>query len=336
MTQTFAVFSAGTWGVTLACLLRKKDYNVQIWEYDLRVVEHLCKTRVPAKLPHLKVPEDILITNNLDEALEGAFHWVIAAPSHGVRALAANLAKSYARQAPGSITVCTKGIEPDSGLTMTQVIASELGEGSSRLAVALSGPSHAEEVSSDMPTTIVAAAADPTLAERVQQLFNAPRFRVYTSPDILGVQLGGALKNVIAIAAGVCDGMGFGDNTRAALITRGLAEITRLGVCMGAQRETFAGLAGIGDLVVTATSHLSRNRNFGELLGQGVPAEEARARIGMEVEGIYAARSASQLAQRYRVELPISREVQAILYESKSPAAAVDDLLARDLKPEIY
>jgi len=219
---------------------------------------------------------------------------------------------------------------------MSQVVESELDGLSEGGVTALSGPSHAEEVCRDVPTTIVAASDHDGRTERVQALFNTPRFRVYTSRDRLGVELGGALKNVIAIASGVCDGMGFGDNTRAALITRGLAEITRLGARMGARAETFAGLTGMGDLIVTATSRHSRNRKFGELLGQGVAAGEARQRIGMEVEGIYAARSASQLAERHGVEMPISREVHAILYESKAPAHAVRDLLSRDLKPELY
>jgi len=334
--QTVAVLGGGTWGVTLACLLHDKGERVRLWEYDAAVVAQLVATRVPAKLPHLAIPAEIEITNNLERAVEGARHWVIVVPSHGVRALAERLADAARRRAPETIALGTKGIEPDTGLTMTAVVSSAIGEAVAGRVAALSGPSHAEEVSRQAPTTVVAAAADEVLAQRVQALFNTTRFRVYTVTDALGVELGAALKNVIAIAAGVCDGLGFGDNSRAALLTRGLAEITRLGVKMGARPETFAGLAGLGDLIVTAGSRHSRNRNFGELLGQGVGADEARAQIGMEVEGVYAARSARQLAQRHHVEMPISREVYAILYESKAVKDAVHDLLSRDPKPEIW
>ena len=334
--EQVCVFGGGTWGATLAWMLRRKGLGVRLWEFSLDVVAALRGARVPAKLPHLRLQDDIEITHDLAEACAGAAHWVIVVPSHGVRALARALKPLLSSAPPQTITLCAKGIEPETGLTLTQVAAAELGEPAGARIVALSGPSHAEEVSREMPTTVVSAAMDAALARRVQELFATPVFRVYTSPDTLGVELGGALKNVIAIAAGVCDGMGFGDNTRAALITRGLAEMTRLGVRMGARAETFAGLAGLGDLVVTATSHHSRNRNFGELLGRGVPADEARRRIGMEVEGVYAARSARLLSQRHGVEMPISAEAYAILYESKPAAEAVKALLSRDPKPEVY
>jgi glycerol-3-phosphate dehydrogenase (NAD(P)+) len=334
---TVAVFGAGTWGATLACLLRAKGAAVALWEFAPAVVEALARTRRPAKLPYLELPADVLVTGDLDAApLREARHWVVAVPSHGVRALAARLAPRWKASPPETIAVCAKGIEPDTGLTMGRVIESELGPGGRGRVAALSGPSHAEEVARHLPTTIVAASEDAALARRVQELFNTPRFRVYTNDDPLGVELGGALKNVVAIAAGVCDGMGLGDNARAALLTRGLAEMTRLGAKMGARAETFAGLTGMGDLIATATSRHSRNRNFGELLGRGMKAEEARAQIGMEVEGVYAARSARRLAEREKVEMPIAAEVHAILYENKTPAQAVQDLLSRDPKPEVY
>lgn len=335
-TESFTVFGAGTWGATLACLLAGKGAAVKVWEFAPEVVEQINATRSPAKLPHLKMPDDMLVTNDIVEAIDGSDHWVVVTPSHGVRALGKRLADAFATSRPETIVVCAKGIESETGLTMTQVMDAGLGGGASQWLVALSGPSHAEEVSRGMPTTVVAAAETKGVAERAQGLFNTPRFRVYTGGDVLGVELGAALKNVIAIAAGACDGMGFGDNTRAALVTRGLAEMTRLGVQMGARRETFSGLAGMGDLIVTAGSRHSRNHNFGELLGQGVSADAARQSIGMEVEGVYAARSAHELAARHDVSMPIAAEVYAILYEAKSTSDAMRSLLARDPKPEIW
>lgn len=332
-----AVFGGGTWGSTLAWLLRaRRGAQVRLWEFDPEVAARLRQTRSPAKLPHLSLPAEILVTHDLGEAADGARHWVVVVPSHGVRAWAQNLAPRFAASPPESITVCTKGIDAETGRTMTQLAAGALGDGAADRLVALSGPSHAEEVSREMPTTVVAAGEDAGRAETVQEIFNAPRFRVYTGTDVLGVELGAALKNVIAIASGICDGMGFGDNSRAALITRGLAEITRLGVRMGAQARTFAGLTGMGDLIVTAGSRHSRNRNFGEYLATGLTPEEARAKVGMEVEGVYAARAARELAVRYETDMPISSEVYAILYEDKAPEQAVQDLLSRDPKPEVY
>ncbi len=332
--ENVTIFGAGTWGITLACLLWDKGHSVKVWEYEPSVVDAIRATRRPLKLPDLVVPDEMPVTNDLNEATNGSRHWIFVVPSRGVRPLAKNLKKAFKDAPPATVVLCAKGIESDSGYTMSQIAESVF---TCRGPIAaLSGPSHAEEVSKGMPTTIVAAARDEGVALQVQDLFNTERFRVYTSDDLLGIELGGALKNVIAIASGICDGLGFGDNSRAALITRGLAEITRLGVQIGARMETFAGLAGMGDLIVTATSHHSRNRNFGELLGRGVDADAARAQIGMEVEGIWAARSAQRLAERFKVDMPISRQVYEILYNSKPPASAVRDLLSRDPKPEIY
>jgi len=353
-----AILGAGTWGCTLATLLYEKGFPVKIWDISSGLLEHLDKTRIPPKLPNLRLPAGLVIEKDLRRIVKDAAYLVITVPSHAVRDLCASLrsvAKAMvqpsqplrrSRQrrrletgeslAHEKFVLCSKGIEQGTLLTLSGVMEEVLGEGARPGICCLSGPSHAEEVSRKMPTSIVAAAYKPELAHEVQALFHTDFFRVYIHDDVLGVQLGGALKNVIAIAAGVCDGLGFGDNTKAALLTRGLAEMIRLGVAMGAKQETFSGLSGVGDLIVTATSRHSRNRNFGELIAKGRNVEEALNEIGMVVEGVKTASSVAALAEKYHVAMPISVEVYRVLYEGKKPKDALRDLMGRSPKPEIY
>ena len=342
-----AVLGAGTWGCTLAALLYEKGFPVKIWDISPSLLEHLEKTRIPPKLPNLQLPAGLVIEKDLHRTVKDATYLVIAVPSHAVRDLCTSL-RSVAEDmehrqlemgesfAHGKFVLCSKGIEQGTLLTLSGVMEEVLGEETRQDICCLSGPSHAEEVSRKMPTSIVAAAYKPDLAHEVQTLFHADFFRVYVHDDVLGVQLGGAVKNVIAIAAGVCDGLGFGDNTKAALLTRGLAEMIRLGIAMGAKRETFSGLSGVGDLIVTATSRHSRNRNFGELIAKGRSVEDALDEIGMVVEGVKTASSVATLAEKYHVEMPISVEVYRVLYEGKRPKDGVRDLMGRSPKPEIY
>jgi glycerol-3-phosphate dehydrogenase (NAD(P)+) len=270
-----------------------------------------------------------LVTLDTASALRGAELVVLAVPSHGMRPICEQL-KPFLPSGVPLISVA-KGIENETGARMSEVIGEVLG--TDRIIV-LSGPSHAEEVARGIPTAVVVAAKDPALATTAQKIFMNERFRIYTHDDVIGVELGGALKNIIAIAAGACDGIGFGDNTKAALCTRGLAEITRLGVALGARRETFFGLSGVGDLIVTAFSRHSRNRGFGERLGRGEPPQQIAASTQMVAEGVRTAKSAWQVARRLRVEVPITSQVYAILYEGKATKQAVRDLMTREAKPE--
>ena len=330
------VLGAGTWGCTLATLLYEKGFPVKIWDISSGLLEHLDKTRIPPKLPNLRLPAGLVIEKDLLRTVKDAAYLVITVPSHAVRDLCASLLETGESLAHGKFVLCSKGIEQGTLLTLSGVMEEVLGEEARPGICCLSGPSHAEEVSRKMPTSIVAAAYKPELALEVQTLFHTDFFRVYIHDDVFGVQLGGAVKNVIAIAAGVCDGLGFGDNTKAALLTRGLAEMIRLGVAMGAKQETFSGLSGVGDLIVTATSRHSRNRNFGELIAKGRSVEEALNEIGMVVEGVKTASSVATLAEKYHVAMPISVEVYRVLYEGKKPKDALRDLMRRSPKPEIY
>jgi glycerol-3-phosphate dehydrogenase (NAD(P)+) len=327
----------GTWGITLACLLAKNGHVVRLWEFDAAVVEYLRNHRGHPKLPGLEVPRDMFITSGLGEALDAAGHppdaILCAVPAAHVRLTCRDLAKQgYAGQL---FVIASKGIEQDTHALMHDVAGQELGPASEGKIGVLSGPSHAEEVSRDIPTAVTATAPDMTIAERIRDLFMAPRFRVYTQTDLIGVELAAGLKNIIAIACGISDGLGFGDNSKAALITRGLSEIVRLGVKMGARQDTFYGLAGIGDLVVTCTSRHSRNRNFGEHLGKGLSAAEALKAVGQVVEGYYTARAAVGLARQHQVDMPISQGVAAVLFEGLRPADAVAALMMRGPKSEV-
>ncbi len=325
-----AVLGAGSWGTTLANLLARKGEEVILWAYEPDVVEAINASHVnPVFLPDSPLAPALRATGDASGAVQGADLIVSVAPSHALRSVLRRVRDAVP---VGTIIVsATKGLETDTLALMSDVIAAELPQ--ARLAV-LSGPSFAREVYQDRPTAVVASSVDPAVAEVVQAAFATPRFRVYSNADVVGVELGGALKNVIAIAAGVLDGMGLGNNARAALLTRGLAEITRLGVAHGADALTFAGLAGMGDLILTATGDLSRNRQLGIALAKGETYEAYRARHRTVAEGANAAQAASALGQQLGVELPISTEVAAILFEGQSPAEAVRNLMERTLKAE--
>lgn len=321
------VLGAGAWGTALARLLQQGPNRVTLWGHLPDSVDQIARTRRNERfLPGIELPRELILHKNLITAVADAECVVLAVPSQPFRAVAENL-----RDFTGTIVSVTKGIEYNTGLTMCGVLAEAAPQSSS---AALSGPSFASEVARDIPTAIVAASERPDTAAFVQTLFNRPSFRVYTSTDLLGVELGGALKNVIAIAAGIGDGLGFGDNSKAALLTRAIVEIRRLGLACGAQSETFTGLSGLGDLMVTCFSKLSRNRGFGERAGRGEKAAAIAASTPAVAEGYPTARAAYQLARKHGVSTPIVDEVYAMLYEGKDVAQAVRDLMSRDLKPE--
>jgi glycerol-3-phosphate dehydrogenase (NAD(P)+) len=321
------VLGAGAWGTALAKLLCESRQQVTLWGHDPRHLEDIGRDGCNARhLPGVKLPSDWRLEPNLQRAVERPECVVVAVPSKAIREVGRCLAAQR-----GLIISTTKGIEPDTGLTMCGVLHENAPQ--ARL-VALSGPSLAMEVSRGVPSAIVAASREPTAAQVAQRLFHRPAFRVYTSSDLSGVELGGALKNVVAIAAGVGDGLGFGDNSKAALITRGIAEIRRLGVTCGAQAETFSGLSGLGDLAVTCFSRLSRNRGLGERLGRGEDLKQILASMVSVAEGYPNALSAWQLARKLDVSTPIIDEVHAILYQGKPPAQALQDLTRREPKAE--
>jgi glycerol-3-phosphate dehydrogenase (NAD(P)+) len=324
------VLGAGSWGTTLADLLARKGHEVRLWAYEAEVVDSINRAHVN-ELFLAGRPLDPRLVACADpfEAVEGAPLVLSAAPSHVVRAVTAPLEPGVGRDAV--IVSATKGIEAP-GLCLPHEVLAETLPG--RPVVALSGPSFATEVHEGQPTAVVAAAADPRVAGVVQEAFSTPRFRVYSNDDLVGVELCGALKNVIAIAAGILEGLGLGNNPRAALITRGLAEMTRLGLAMGAKPMTFAGLAGMGDLILTATGGLSRNRSLGVALAKGERLADYTATHRTVAEGVNTARSATGLAARHGVELPITAQVAAILFDGKEPRRAVADLMERTLKAE--
>jgi glycerol-3-phosphate dehydrogenase (NAD(P)+) len=322
-----SVLGAGAWGTALARLLHQPGSQVTLWGHLPAYIEEIRRTgRNEQFLPGVELPKDLDLETDLKKAMVGAEFIVVAVPSQPFREVTSQL-----QDFCGTVVSVTKGIEYDTGLTMCGVLAQTSPK--ARLA-ALSGPSFAIEVARDIPTAIVAASTDPATAARVQSLFSRPSFRVYTSHDVLGVELGGALKNVIAIAAGVADGLGFGDNAKAALVTRAIVEIRRLGVACGAQSETFTGLSGLGDLMVTCFSKLSRNRGFGERAGRGEKPKDIAASTAAVAEGYPTARSAYQLARTHGVSTPVIDAVYAMLYQGKNVAEAVRDLMSRDLKAE--
>ena len=324
------VLGAGSWGTALSVLLSDNGHQVTTWSIDENEVKMLNEKREhETKLPGVKLPDQLVVTNNLEEAIKGKDFLVLAVPSPFTRSTAAKM-RPYV--ADGQIIVdVAKGIEEATLMTLSQQISQEIPQAD---VAVLSGPSHAEEVGRRLPTTCVIGAKTRKTAEYLQSMFISKVFRVYTSPDILGIELGGSLKNVIALAAGIADGLGYGDNTKAALITRGIAEIARLGVRMGGRIESFTGLTGIGDLIVTCASVHSRNRRAGYLIGQGRTVQEAMDEVKMVVEGVYSARAAAKLAEKYQVSMPIVEEVNLVLFENKDPAEAVDDLMQRESKSE--
>ena len=329
--SNIGVLGAGTWGMALARMLSNHGHKVTVWSAVEREIDEFSVTRRHPNLPGMVIPDEIAFTKSMETVCADRDILLFAVPSVFVRTTA-RAAAPYVKD--GQIIVdVAKGIEADTLFTMTQIIESEIRNPKVPL-VALSGPTHAEEVARDLPTTIVSACADMAAAEKVQAIFSNTCMRVYTNEDVLGVELCGAMKNVIALASGVAAGLGYGDNTKAALITRGIAEITRLGVAMGCKVTTFAGLAGIGDLIVTATSVHSRNNRCGMLMGQGISPEEATRQVGMVVEGLNALPAAMKLKEKYNVEMPIVEAVDALVSGRISPADTVSRLMNRDSKPE--
>ncbi|VUX40590.1 NAD(P)H-dependent glycerol-3-phosphate dehydrogenase [Blautia luti] len=325
-----SVLGSGSWGLALALLLHNNGHEVLLWSARPENARKLREKREnPDRLPGVRLPDEIDVLTDLERALKDVDVTVLAVASPYIRSIAHKMASFVCRDQ--KIVNVAKGIEEKTLKTLSEVIEEEIPQGN---VAVLSGPSHAEEVGRGLPTTCVISAHTQETAEYLQSIFMSPVFRVYTTPDILGVELGGALKNVIALAAGTADGLGYGDNTKAALITRGITEIGRLGKKMGAQMETFYGLSGIGDLIVTCASKHSRNRKAGYLIGQGYTMEEAMKEVQMVVEGVYSARAARELAEKYEVEMPIITEVNRVLFEGKSAAEAVMDLMLRDKKVE--
>lgn len=325
------MIGAGSWGIALTWLLTNNGHQVTVWSALEDEIKMLCEKREhTSKLPGVLLPESVSFTTELEKAVVGMELLVLAVPSPFVRSTAHQL-KDIAEEGQIIVNVA-KGIEEKTLMTLSEVIEEEIPQ--AQVAV-LSGPSHAEEVGKGVPTTIVAGAKTKKAAEKIQNIFMSPVFRVYTSPDVLGIELGAALKNVVALAAGIADGLGYGDNTKAALITRGITEISRLGMAMGGRRETFFGLSGIGDLIVTCASMHSRNRRAGILIGQGHTMEEAMEEVKMVVEGVYSARAAVGLAEKYHVFLPIIEQVNQVLFYGKPAADAVGELMLRDKKIEI-
>ena len=324
------IMGAGSWGTALALLLHRNGHQVTVWSISKEEVEMLSEKREHvSKLPGVKLPEDMVFTTDMENTIKGKDFIVLAVPSPFTR----NTARSMSPYvADGQIIVdVAKGIEEDTLMTLSQQIEQEIPQ--ANVAV-LSGPSHAEEVGRGLPTIVVIGAKEEETAKYLQEMFMNEVFRVYTSPDMLGMELGGSLKNVIALAAGIADGLGYGDNTKAALITRGIAEIARLGVKMGGAIESFTGLTGIGDLIVTCASVHSRNRRAGYLMGQGKSMQEAMDEVQMVVEGVYSAKAAVKLGKEYKVSLPIIDKVSEVLFEGKDPREAVNELMLRDSKAE--
>lgn len=325
-----SVLGAGSWGTALSLLLHQNGHEVVLWsalEDEVKMLRE--KREHEFKLPGVRLPETMEISADLEACLKHPEVVVLAVPSPYTRSTARRMAP-FVRKGQIIVNVA-KGVEEHTLMTLSEIIQEEIPAGN---VCVLSGPSHAEEVGRGLPTTCVVSAKTRKTAEYLQGIFMSPVFRVYTTPDTLGVELGGALKNVIALAAGAADGLGYGDNTRAALITRGMAEIARLGIKMGACAETFYGLSGIGDLIVTCASVHSRNRKAGYLMGKGYTMEQAMAEVRMVVEGVYSAKAAKGLAEKYHVEMPIVEEVNRVLFGGKSPSEAVNDLMLRDKKVE--
>ncbi len=325
-----SVLGAGSWGLGLALLLNNNGHNVTVWSVLNDEVVMLQTEREHKRcLPGVRIPDSITISGDTANVINNADVLVLAVASPYTRSTA-KLIAPFVKEGQIIVNVA-KGVEEHTLLTLCQIVEEEIPQ--AKVAV-LSGPSHAEEVSRGIPTTCVIGAHEKNTAEYLQNIFMSDVFRVYTSPDMLGICIGGALKNVIALAAGIADGLGYGDNTKAALITRGITEMERLGVAMGAKAETFYGLSGIGDLIVTCASVHSRNRKAGFLMGQGRTMEEAMKEVNMVVEGVYSAKAGMELAKKYHVEMPIIEQVNEVLFEGKTPADAVKELMVRDKKIE--
>ncbi len=331
--EKIAVLGGGTWGATLAAHLANVGHDVAIWEFVPDVAAYLEKERSLKTLPQLKLPASILVSNNMSRVLEGRPFVLSVTPSHAVRPTFEAAVKTGALQAKATIISASKGIENKTFFTMSQII-SQVFPNAGDIAI-LTGPSHAEEVAKGQPVALVAACASDQGQQRVKNLFSSETFRVYTSADVMGAQLGAALKNVYAVACGIVDGLGLGDNTKAALMTRGLAEMARLGHKMGAQGVTFFGLSGLGDLIVTCGSQHSRNRSLGEKVGRGKTLKQALGEMTMVAEGVNATESAHNLSVSKNVDMPIVTEVFKILFENKPPHDSIRDLMSRHVGSEM-
>ena len=330
-----AVLGAGSWGTTLAIVLAENAHAVRLWEFLPEQAEALSRDRENKRfLPGVPIPDGIVVTNDIAAALDGAAVGVFVVPSHTVRAVAGQVKASGRLSGDALVVNAAKGIEEGTVARMSEVLEASLETEAARI-LTLAGPSHAEEVSRRIPTSVVVAGIDAQHCRRVQEVFARPYFRVYTNDDVVGVEIGVALKNPIAIAAGVIDGLDYGDNTKAALVTRGLAEIARLGEAMGASRETFSGLAGVGDLVVTCLSRHSRNRYVGEQIGRGKSLDQVLAGMVMVAEGVRTTRAAVALGRRFGVELPIIEMVHQVLFEGRDAREALTALMTRPLRSEM-
>lgn len=330
MTTRLSVLGAGSWGTALAIQLARNGAQVTLWGHDPLEVEALVRDRENVRfLPGVALPEGLVPVTDFDHAVHGADEILVVVPSHAFSAVCARLAG--ARPGLAALSWATKGFDHEGHVLLSEVVSRHFGQ--CDMAV-VSGPTFAKEVARGLPTAITVASNNPAHAERVARHLHAGSFRAYTSDDLVGVQVGGAAKNVMAIAAGISDGLGFGANARAALITRGLHEITLLGLAMGGRPETFVGLAGLGDLALTCTDDQSRNRRMGLALARGLDIARARAEIGQEVEGVATAREVRLMARRYRVEMPITEQVHQVLFEGLDPRSAVQNLLSREPKAE--
>ena len=329
MRKNIGIVGAGSWGTALAILLTNNGHNVTMWSHSKDEIVELALHKTNSKLPGVVVHENIGVTDEIKHVILNQDYIVMAVPSVATRSVAKQMA-CYVKNNQVIVNVA-KGIEENTLMTLSSQIESEIPQA---IVAVLSGPSHAEEVARGLPTTCVVGCKDSSVANDLQDVFMSDVFRVYTSSDVIGIELGGALKNVIALAAGIADGLGYGDNTKAALITRGIAEITRLGVEMGGKAESFAGLTGIGDLIVTCDSMNSRNRRAGILIGQGKTMEEAMAEVNMVVEGVYSAKAAFALSKKHSVSMPIVEQVNEVLFNGKQASDAVRDLMMRGCRVE--
>ena len=329
--EKMCVLGAGSWGSALALVLAKKGYEVNIWTKSSEKAQKLQRTRENIDyLPGVIFPNNIVVTSSYEEAIKNSKMVVLAVPSQAIRNVCKDI-KPFINEDQILVDVA-KGLERGTGKRLSVVCEEEL---PNNRYVALSGPSHAEEVAKDIPTTVVVACENIETAQIVQDIFMSPKFRVYTNPDVVGVELGGALKNIIAFGAGICDGLGFGDNAKAALMTRGIREISKLGSLMGADVNTFTGLSGIGDLIVTCTSMHSRNRRAGILIGQGKSMEETLAEVKMVVEGITATEVAYEVAKELNIDMPITNAIYSVLHENANPHEVVINLMMRNKTHEL-
>jgi glycerol-3-phosphate dehydrogenase (NAD(P)+) len=336
--MNIGILGAGSWAIALSVLLHKRGHAVSMWEYNAAEAEKLAAAReLPSKLPGIRVPPEVLVTNDIVAACDKAELVVCAVPAQTMRSTMKLLAASVQKARLNAITgfvIVAKGIELNTLKLMSDVLLDEVPGLEAGRIVVLSGPSHAEEVSRNIPTNVVAASGNNALAVKVQKAFSCESFRIHTNTDMRGVELSGSVKNVIAIAAGMCDGLGFGDNTKGALLTRGIAEMMRLGKKLGAEPSTFSGLAGFGDLITTSISRHSRNRKVGELIASGLTLEKALLKMTMVAEGVETTKSVKALSEKHGIEMPITQEVYKTLFEGKNARLAARDLMGRESKPE--